>query len=634
MAKELQVKEFSALPFADDGKTLLYTDGAVHQSRLNLSEMVDEKLGDKLDTTAFSTVSGNFLTAHQVIPSAKWENVSDVVITNSAIWGTETDWTDEINAASAYAYEKAVEQIPASFDPTYLSGEIDKKLDTSIYAADSATFLTAHQDLSDYVTNNTYQTTTNYLSGAIDYVSANSNDILYVHAVPGRDTTLDTSYYTISSAINAGKTVIVIPYDGQGYYYYNSQEPGNNIFFTRTSVPTYNHSVNVGEIYIKNTSAENPIVYTHSVSINADNIDSVYNTVNTNSANWGSGGQSENDIFIITPTTTQKEIADNSGKAIFYKDNDGVIYPPTEIDDTNPNNVKYEFKGLKDDSTVNQIDFNVNPLTTDPINVTETSSTYLIIGTNYYTSVPLNVSGIYTYNGTSYVQEPKHGGEFTTIKLSGEGFEVDIKSNYYNPTVPERSAARPLIVNGSEVQWVTEHNEYHIHLTINGITTIDHNEPPQNASIGCGAASYSNDQYGLLFYTSNAVVYNMKYYNGLTFTATDNSEIELYCVNSKNRHYIAKYEFCYETWYGGPFTINEPIYIPTYANNEEKDQGYFYNHPEEGSGENCEVNWKLTPVTSYDTGYVLTAAPDAITGLKINDRIYRFPSNNFTYRNI
>ena len=42
MAKELQVKEFSALPFADDGKTLLYADGEVKQSSKNLSEMLTD----------------------------------------------------------------------------------------------------------------------------------------------------------------------------------------------------------------------------------------------------------------------------------------------------------------------------------------------------------------------------------------------------------------------------------------------------------------------------------------------------------------------------------------------------------------------------------------------------------------
>lgn len=348
----------------------------------------------------------------------------------------------------------------------------------------------------------------------------------------------------------------------------------------------------------------------------------------------GGGGGDDYDVYIVTPTTTQKEVADNSGKALFYKDDDGITYPLTNVIPSVDDKTMFEFKGLENSSTVNTIDLISDPLSNDPISPSSVSSNYLIIGTNFYDYVPLNVSGTYIYNGTADVEEPKHGGEFTVIYVSGDNFALDIKSNFYSPTVAERSAARPLIVNGSEVQWTSEHNEYHIHLTISGLTTIDHNEPPQNASIPYGAATYSNEQYGDLFYTSNAVVYKLKYYNGLKFSATDNSEIELYCLNSKNRHYLLTDEYRYETWSGGPFTISEPIYIPTYADNEDKDLGNLYTHPIEDSGEDCEVNWSLTPVTSYDTGYVLTAAPDAITGLKINGRIYRFPSNNFTYRNI
>lgn len=158
MAIELRVKEFSALPVADDGKTLLYADGSVKQSSKNLSEMLTDEVNNKLDTTAFSTVSGSFLTAHQVIPSGKWENASNVVIANSAIWESETDWTEDINAASAYAYEQAIEQIPDPFDPTFLSGEIDKKLDKTFSSnfypmtSNPSGFLTEHQDLSNYYT--------------------------------------------------------------------------------------------------------------------------------------------------------------------------------------------------------------------------------------------------------------------------------------------------------------------------------------------------------------------------------------------------------------------------------------------------------------------------------------------------
>lgn len=435
MATELRVKEFSALPVADDGKTLLYAEGAVKQSSKNLSEMLTDKVNNKLDTTAFSTVSGSFLTAHQVIPSGKWENVSDVVIANSATWETETDWTEDINAASAYAYEQAVAQIPAPFDPSFLSGEIDKKLDktfsSNFYPMNDnpSGYLTEHQslegyltklsgdeyyqpkgnyvtdtqleitsgeivsqipsieglatetlvqnvsgditaliptdyypdnnpsgfitgvdltpyqtisgmtayqpagdyattnyvneeigkvgsyvtatlvnnepdvqnpsnkkiyltkddtvtgidlykewiytessawecigdtsmDLSDYVTNNTFETTTDYLSGAIDGVSANAKDVLYVKVIPGPGAgTLDTDYATINAAINNGKIVIVQHFDPNLYYYYSTKYSNGNIYFTTTYTKGTANTLTVNEIYIKNTQETNPTVY-------------------------------------------------------------------------------------------------------------------------------------------------------------------------------------------------------------------------------------------------------------------------------------------------------------------------------------------------------------------------------------
>jgi hypothetical protein len=44
---------------------------------------------DKLNTTAFSTVSGNFLTAHQALPnSGNWDSTYTTVSTNSADWNS------------------------------------------------------------------------------------------------------------------------------------------------------------------------------------------------------------------------------------------------------------------------------------------------------------------------------------------------------------------------------------------------------------------------------------------------------------------------------------------------------------------------------------------------------------------
>lgn len=62
------------------------------------------------------------------------EQVNQVVRQYSAAgtWLTShQDWTNTITAASAYAYSQATAQIPAPFDPTYISGQIDNKLNKS-----------------------------------------------------------------------------------------------------------------------------------------------------------------------------------------------------------------------------------------------------------------------------------------------------------------------------------------------------------------------------------------------------------------------------------------------------------------------------------------------------------------------
>ena len=119
-----------------------------------------QDISNKLDTTAFSTVSSNFLTAHQnldeyatlewvnnqgflkehqPISANEWNDVYETVVTNSGTWSTETDWTDDINAASAYAYEKAVEQIPTDYYPNTNPSGFISGVDLSNYYEKSAT---------------------------------------------------------------------------------------------------------------------------------------------------------------------------------------------------------------------------------------------------------------------------------------------------------------------------------------------------------------------------------------------------------------------------------------------------------------------------------------------------------------
>lgn len=122
------------------------------------------------------------------------------------------DWTEEIAEASANAYNAATAQIPVPFDPSYISGQIDNKLDTtaftawqngqyatdlqtiegqisnkldessfsevsgSFYTNDNPSGFITGVDLSPYYTTADANSLSSMLSAAIDYVSANASD--------------------------------------------------------------------------------------------------------------------------------------------------------------------------------------------------------------------------------------------------------------------------------------------------------------------------------------------------------------------------------------------------------------------------------------------------------------------------
>lgn len=121
------------------------TTGDIADLATSISETYQPK-GDYLttgDSAEFYT-TGNpsgFLSA---VPAGY---ATENWVTSQGYLTAETDWTNTITAASANAYEQATAAIPAPFDPSYLSGQINTKLDSAIYAADSGNFLTAHQSL-------------------------------------------------------------------------------------------------------------------------------------------------------------------------------------------------------------------------------------------------------------------------------------------------------------------------------------------------------------------------------------------------------------------------------------------------------------------------------------------------------
>jgi len=175
MAEQLTAVPFNDLPSAHDGYTVLYENDKVCKSDVKLSDLVGDissyltkeqadslyqekgeylvadDITGKLDKSQYAVDSATFLTAHQPISANEWNDVYETVVSNSGTWGTETDWFDDINAASAYAYEQAIAQIPEPFDPTFLSGKIDEKLDVTSFSTVSGNFITS-ADLDNYYT--------------------------------------------------------------------------------------------------------------------------------------------------------------------------------------------------------------------------------------------------------------------------------------------------------------------------------------------------------------------------------------------------------------------------------------------------------------------------------------------------
>lgn len=124
----------------------------------------------------------------------------DIYNQGEQLYISSKDWSEDIANASANAYNEAISQIPSPFDPSYISGQVDNKLDTtaftawqngqyttdlqtiegqinnkldeSAFADVSSTFLTAHQSLDGYATVEDVKSATSGKadkSGVVDY---------------------------------------------------------------------------------------------------------------------------------------------------------------------------------------------------------------------------------------------------------------------------------------------------------------------------------------------------------------------------------------------------------------------------------------------------------------------------------
>lgn len=78
----------------------------------------------------------------------------DIYEQDEQLYISSKDWSDDIANASSNAYEAATAQIPDPFDPSYISGQIDNKLNTTAFTAwQSGQYATDLQTIEGQITN-------------------------------------------------------------------------------------------------------------------------------------------------------------------------------------------------------------------------------------------------------------------------------------------------------------------------------------------------------------------------------------------------------------------------------------------------------------------------------------------------
>jgi len=267
-------------------------------------------LANKLDTTAFSTVSSTFLTAHQDIsnlmpksesanfypksnPSGFISEVPDTYLQNSDLGITDNKVT-AISGILLSAGDELPESVSAATDCVTANSatwnSVTNKLDTTAFSDVSGNFLTAHQDLSDYqpVSGMTAYLTTG--DSANFYTTANeSGFITGVDLTPYQTTAGMTAYQPVGDYLttaDSAQFITALPAD----LVYTADITGFATTADLTSKLDKSDSANfyttANESGFITGIPDEVTAAASAVSSNSANWNSTYNTVSTNSADW------------------------------------------------------------------------------------------------------------------------------------------------------------------------------------------------------------------------------------------------------------------------------------------------------------------------------------------------------------
>ena len=153
---------------------------------------VDSSVSSKLDTTAFSTVSGDFLTSHQSLAGYATESYVDSAVSGKLDVTASSQFLTSLPDDLAYTSDVA----------SAVSGKMDKSESSSFYPMDSnpSGYLTAHQSLAGYATE-TYVDSA--VSGKLDATAYDSAEFYSTSNPSGFITGVDLTPYQLTADMSA-----------------------------------------------------------------------------------------------------------------------------------------------------------------------------------------------------------------------------------------------------------------------------------------------------------------------------------------------------------------------------------------------------------------------------------------------
>ena len=268
-------------------------------------DFVLSSVSSKLDSTAFSTVSGDFITAlpEGLLNESGFEYDGDKISAYNGsafvgqgggeLSGYELSAGNGISIDNYPIEQKTVISVTGNYaTEDWVTGQIDTKLDSAIYAEDSGKFLTAHQDLSNYATLENVESATSGKANISATIPVVSSFYPVVTATDYVGVVADTigNFYQIVERTGEPESAWVVTYTKDSIY--------RNVYWENHSGPWKSGSWSVSPDYIEFpffTASQNNL-YFGDVWINPPNYFNIKEVISAGSDNpiWIRG---RNELF-------------------------------------------------------------------------------------------------------------------------------------------------------------------------------------------------------------------------------------------------------------------------------------------------------------------------------------------------